>query len=130
MKLENGYKVIYEVAADGKRAFYASKSISYPNRDEKGNIVDFKMAEFEDKNYKGKVIYEYKGKFYVSVKSLPSYDENGIPTDALLVNEANFNEVFKVKEEVKEEEPADPETGKDPVDPEQGEDNTVEGTEE
>ena len=86
MKLENGYKVIYEVAADGKRAFYASKSISYPNRDEEGNIVDFKMAEFEDKNYKGKVIYEYKGKFYVSVKSLPSYDENGIPTDYETVN--------------------------------------------
>lgn len=100
MKLENGYKVIYEVAADGRRTFYASKSTSYPNKDVEGKIVDLKVAEFVDADYADKVVYEYKGSFYVSKGKTPAYDKNGIPTDTRL--EA-FDQVFV---EVK---PADPE---------------------
>ena len=78
MNLQNGYKVIYEKAADGKRTFYASKSAIYPNDD------DLVVASFNDADYKGKVIYEYKGDFYASVGSIPAYDENGVPTDTKL----------------------------------------------
>ena len=74
MNLQNGYKVIYEKAADGKRTFYASKSAIYPNDD------DLVVASFNDADYKGKVIYEYKGNFYVSTGSIPAYDEKGVPT--------------------------------------------------
>lgn len=75
MNYKNGYKVVYEVAADGKRTFYASKSNVYPTAD------DVVLASFNDADYAGKVIYEYKGEFYVSTGSIPAYDENGIPTD-------------------------------------------------
>ena len=86
MNLQNGYKVIYEKAADGKRTFYASKSTAYPNED------DLVIASFNDADYRGKVIYEYKGKFYVSTGALPAYDENGEPTDTVI---EGFDKVFK-----------------------------------
>lgn len=85
MNLQNGYKVIYEKAADGKRTFYASKSAIYPNDD------DLVVASFNDADYKGKVIYEYKGDFYVSTGSIPAYDENGVPVDAKI---EGFDKVF------------------------------------
>ena len=71
MKLQNGYKIIYEKAIDGKRTFYASKS-SVCNPD-----VDTVLATFADADYKGKFIYEYKGKFYVADGNIPAYDETG-----------------------------------------------------
>ena len=86
MELQNGYKVIYEKAADGKRTFYASKSNAYPAAE------DIELASFDDADFEGKVIYEHKGKFYVSVGNLPAYDENGMPTDTLI---EGFDEVFK-----------------------------------
>ena len=76
MNLQNGYKVIYEKAADGKRTFYASKSAAYPNEN------DTEIASFNDKDYQGKVIYEYKNKFYVS---------NGEPLDTVI---DDFDKVF------------------------------------
>jgi hypothetical protein len=85
MNLQNGYKVIYEKAADGKRTFYASKSAIYPNDD------DLVVASFNDADYKGKVIYEYKGNFYVSTGSIPAYDENGVPVDTKI---EGFDKVF------------------------------------
>ena len=86
MNLQNGYKVIYEKAADGKRTFYASKSNAYPNED------DIELASFSDADFRGKVIYEYKGKFYVSNGAVPAYDENGEPTDNVI---EGFDQVFK-----------------------------------
>lgn len=85
MNLQNGYKVIYEKAADGKRTFYASKSNSYPAAD------DVVLASFNDEDYRGKVIYEYKGKFYASTGAVPTYDENGEPKDTLI---DGFDKVF------------------------------------
>lgn len=86
MELKNGYKVIYEKAADGKRTFYASKSNAYPAAE------DVVLASFNDADYKGKVIYEYKGDFYVSTGNIPAYDENGVPTDKKI---EGFDQVFK-----------------------------------
>ena len=86
MNLQNGYKVIYEKAADGKRTFYASKSAIYPNTD------DLVIASFNDEDYYGKVIYEHKGNFYVSNGAVPAYDENGEPTDTII---EGFDKVFK-----------------------------------
>ena len=85
MELKNGYKVIYEKAADGKRTFYASKSNAYPAAE------DVVLASFNDADYKGKVIYEYKGDFYVSTGSVPAYDEDGVPTDTKI---EGFDKVF------------------------------------
>lgn len=85
MNLQNGYKVIYEKAADGKRTFYASKSTTYPNE------TDLVIASFNDADYRGKVIYEHKGKFYVSVGAVPTYNENGEPTDTAI---EGFDKVF------------------------------------
>jgi hypothetical protein len=85
MELKNGYKVIYEVAADGKRTFYASKSNVYPTTE------DVEIASFNDADYKGKVIYEYKGDFYVSAGSIPAYNENGVPTDNKITE---FEKIF------------------------------------
>ena len=95
MNLQNGYKVIYEKAADGKRTFYASKSTVYPNADDKV------LASFNDADYRGKVIYEHKGKFYVSIGSVPTYNENGEPADRVI---EGFSEVFEEAEEGSEEE--------------------------
>ena len=86
MNLQNGYKVIYEKASEGKRTFYASKSNAYPAAD------DVEIASFNDADYAGKVIYEYKGNFYVSAGSVPTYDENGVPTDTKI---EGFDQVFK-----------------------------------
>jgi hypothetical protein len=86
MELKNGYKVIYEVAADGKRTFYASKSNAYPAAD------DVVIASFNDVDYIGKVIYEYKGDFYVSTGSVPAYNKDGVPTDKKI---EGFDQVFK-----------------------------------
>ena len=115
MNLQNGYKVIYEVAKDGNRTFYAAKSNVYPAE---GDEV---LATFKDADFKGKVIYEYKGDFYVSTGSLPAYDENGVPTDKKI---EGFDKVFKAEEEpvtpiteteVKDEIPASEEPAVEPV---------------
>ena len=74
MNLQNGYKVIYEKAADGKRTFYASKTGLCDTK------VDKQLGDaFVDADYAGKTIYEYKGSFYVSEGKTPTYNEDGTP---------------------------------------------------
>jgi hypothetical protein len=86
MNLQNGYKVIYEKAADGKRTFYASKT---------GVFADAEViTEAEIGKYK--LIYEKNGRFYGS--------ETGIPTD----NDycfADFDKVFVASEPAVSNEP-------------------------
>ena len=114
MDLQNGYKVIYEKAADGKRTFYASKL----ETGKCDTTVDTELASFTDSDYKGKVIYEYKGSFYISEGKTPAYDEDGVPTDERL---SAFDEVFVKAEPTavasEEDLPEDtnevPETGSD-----------------
>ena len=98
MKLENGYKVIYEKAAAGKRTFYASKSGVFADAEV---ICEAEIGKF-------KLIYEKGGRFYGS--------ETGIPAEGDYCF-VDFDKVFvKVKEEVKEEEPVEtPENGDEPT---------------
>ena len=106
MNYKNGYKVVYEVAADGKRTFYATKSNAYPAEE------DTVLATFNDADFAGKVIYEYKGEFYVSTDKVPAYNEDGTPKDTkivgfekLFVEETAANEVNPAADEpVKEDE--------------------------
>ena len=86
MNLQNGYKVIYEKAAEGERTFYAAKSTTYPNVD------DTVLASFTDKDFCGKVVYEYQGKLYVSKGTVPAFDDNGESTDTEI---EGFDQVFK-----------------------------------
>lgn len=112
MDLKNGYKVIYEIAADSKRTFYASKLDSEKVPGGVDPEHDTVLAYFDDADFAGKTIYEYKGKFYKSTGSIPAYDENGIPTDEEITG---FEEVFVEKTEESEE---PEESGEeDPVEP-------------
>ena len=95
MNYKNGYKVVYEVAEGGKRTFYAATSNEYPTRDAEGNITDTVVASFDDADFAGKTVYEYKGKFYVSADRLPAYNEDGTPADGEV--ELDFNEVLEEK---------------------------------
>lgn len=130
MIYKNGYKVVYEVAADGKRTFYAAKSNVYPTRDEDGNITDTVLATFDDADFAGKTIYEYAGEFYVSTGAVPAYNEDGTPADEKI---AGFEPLFvegaeaaeaeePVTEPVDDEPTTDPEVEDDVVD---GDDETV-----
>lgn len=106
MDYKNGYKVVYEVAADGERTFYAAKSNAYPTRDEAGNITDDVIATFVDKDFEGKTIYEYKGKFYVSAGRLPAYNEDGEPDVANGEVELDFSKVLEEATPEEENTPA------------------------
>ena len=62
MNLQNGYRVVYDRAADGKHAFYASKT---------GVFADAELImEVEDGKYK--LIYEKDGAIYGSVTGVPA----------------------------------------------------------
>lgn len=126
MIYKNGYKVVYEVAADGKRTFYAAKSNVYPTRDEDGNITDTVLATFDDAEFAGKTIYEYAGEFYVSTGAVPAYNEDGTPADEKI---AGFEPLFVEGAEAAEEpvtEPVDDEPTADP----KVEDEVVDGDDE
>jgi hypothetical protein len=132
MNYKNGYKVVYEVAAEGKRTFYAAKSNEYPTRNEAGDIIDDVVASFEDAKFLGKTIYEHKGKFYVSAGHVPAYNEDGEPDIANGEVELDFSKVLEeatpapaaVVDETNDEEPEDEEPVVDPEEdePEAGED--------
>ncbi len=80
MNLQNGYKVIYEKAADGKRTFYASKTGVFADAEK---ILEATIGEY-------KLIYEKNGQFYGSASGIPT--EN----DYCFVE---FDKVFKAVEE-------------------------------
>ena len=83
MNLQNGYKVIYEKTADGKRTFYATKNVKCdPTVDDK--IIEATIGEY-------KLIYEKAGSFYGS--------KTGIPADT----DYCFTEFDKVFKETVEE---------------------------
>ena len=86
MNLQNGYKVIYEKTADGKRTFYATKNVTCNPE------VDDKIVEATIGTYK--LIYEKNGSFYGS--------ETGIPADGDYCF-TEFDKVFKVAEDELEE---------------------------
>lgn len=89
MNLQNGYKVIYEKAADGKRTFYASKSGVFADAD---IIAEATIGQY-------KLIYEKAGQIYGS--------ESGVPAEGDYCFEA-FDKVFKAAEDEGEDEVVEP----------------------
>lgn len=93
MKLQNGYKVIYDKAAMGEHVFYASKTSVFADADE---ICRLAAGQY-------KLVYEKNGQFYGSA--------TGIPTDSDRCF-TEFDKVFVETEEaaneavVETEEPA------------------------
>lgn len=78
MNLQNGYKVIYEKTADGKRTFYATKNVVCdPAVDDK--IIEATIGEY-------KLIYEKAGQFYGSTTGIPAEGDHCF---------AEFDKVFK-----------------------------------
>lgn len=112
MNLQNGYKVIYEKIADGKRTFYATKNVKCdPSIDDM--IVEATIGEY-------KLIYEKAGRFYGS--------KTGIPAEGDYCFEG-FDKVFKVDSEETEGDKVEDEVVNIPSEPTRGEEST-EGTEE
>lgn len=108
MKLENGYKLIYEVVKDGVREFRASKT---------GIPAEGDYPLTSNTIGANKLVYEYNGKLYgTGNKFIPTYDENGVPTDTALISDEAFAEVFIAKEP--EEAGNEPDaTNEEPVSP-------------
>lgn len=105
MNLQNGYKVIYEKAADGERTFYASKS---------GVFADVEViTKVEIGKYK--LIYEKDGRCYGSESGIPAKDDYCFEAFDVVLKEAVA-------------EHADKDTFDDPLDTKSGEEST-EGTE-
>jgi hypothetical protein len=86
MDLKNGYKLIYEVVKDGVREFRASKT---------GIPAEGDYLLTSNTIGANKLVYEYKGKLYgTGDKFVPTYGEDGVPTDTQLISDENFAEVF------------------------------------
>jgi hypothetical protein len=82
MNLQNGYKVIYEKAANGKRTFYATKNVVCdPTVDDK--IIEATIGEY-------KLIYEKAGQFYGSTTGIPAEGDHCF---------TEFDKVFKAASE-------------------------------
>lgn len=75
MELKNGYKVIYDEAANGEHTFYASKTGIFADAEE---LVKIATGEY-------KLVYEKDGQLYGS--------KTGIPTDGD-THLSDFDKVF------------------------------------
>lgn len=120
MNLQNGYKVIYEKAAGGKRTFYASKC---------DGTSDKELASFTDSEYRGRMIYEHDGRFYISAEATPKYDEDGKPASGETVLSA-FDEVFVKVEPDEAHAPAQANEHAAPTDAEPNGDEPAKGEDE
>lgn len=90
MKLENGYKLIYEVIENGVREFRASQT---------GVPAEGDYVLMSKEIGANKLVYQYKNKFYgTGDKFIPTYNEDGTPADTLLITDEAFAEVFVAKE--------------------------------
>ena len=89
MKLENGYKLIYEVIENGTRSFKASKT-GVPAEN------DYVLMTCEIGA--NKLVYENNGKFYgTGAKFVPTYNEDGTSADTQLITDEAYAEVFVAK---------------------------------
>lgn len=109
MILQNGYKKIYEHAANGERTIYATTS------DVCDPTVDTKLGSFVDAEFAGRLLYEYRGKVYAAVANVPAYDENGVPTDDCVLDLTNISEVEEAANE--QDAQAKPEAAEEPEEP-------------
>lgn len=109
MTLQNGYKKIYEHAANGERTIYATSS------DVCDPAVDTKLGSFVDAEFAGRMLYEHKGKVYAAVANIPAYDENGVPTDDCVLDLTNIGEAEEAANEPDAQ--AEPEVVEEPEEP-------------
>ena len=107
MNLQNGYKVLYEKVADGKRAFFADK-LDGTAATQIGDAIEIG---------KYRLVYEKDGQIYGS--------ETGKVEDGVCLNA--FDEIFKLTNEsepvvvaVEDEEPDDAEGNEDELEDESG----------
>ena len=101
MELQNGYKVIYDVAAEGEHRFYASKTGFFKDADEIGSFPA------DGKTRKYKLVYEKDGRFFGSETGIPSETDDAlVALDKVFVaaEEGEEDEVIEEVEEVVEEE--------------------------
>lgn len=82
MKLQNGYKAIFDKAADGKHTIYASKTGLFKDAEEIGT--------FEAGQYN--LIYEKQGKLYHSQTGIPADSDSTVAElDKLFAEQATEN---------------------------------------
>ena len=110
MTLQNGYKVLYDTAADGKRTFYASKTGLFKDAEV---ITEANIGEY-------KLVYEKDDKFYGSTTGIPAEDDYCFEEFRAVFEEGYSAET---EEEVEEDESKDESNDSEP------EDNTTDAEE-
>ena len=118
MNLQNGYKVIYEKAVDGKRTFYASKSGLFKDAEA---IAEVTISEY-------KLIYEKDGKFYGSTSGIPAENDYCFEEFRAVFEEGYTNTDSAAKDETPEDETPEDKTPEDETpeeDPENEPENEV-----
>jgi hypothetical protein len=105
MDLKNGYKVVYDVAKNGERNFYASKTGLF--EDAEPILEAIKIGDY-------KLIYEKNGMFYGSITGIPAEDDRCF---------TEFNKIFV---EAKESTEPDVQVVEDTTEPEDEPENTPE----
>lgn len=112
MNLQNGYKVIYEKAADGKRTFYASKTGLFKDAE---IIAEATIGEY-------KLIYEKNGMFYGSTTGIPTDSDYCFEEFRAVFEEGYTAETTDETEGTPEEEPEEKSEVETPeVDPDEKE---------
>lgn len=103
MTLQNGYKVLYDTAADGKRTFYASKTGLFKDAD---IIAEAIIGEY-------KLVYEKDGNFYGSTTGIPAEGDHCFEEFRAVFEEGYSAET---EEEVNEDESEDESNDSEPED--------------
>lgn len=101
MTLQNGYKVLYDKAVNGKRFFYASKTGLFKDAD---LITEATIGEF-------KLVYEKNGNFYGSTTGIPAEDDYCFEEFRAVFEEgysADANEDEPAEDEIEEDETEEP----------------------
>ena len=105
MNLQNGYKVLYEKVADGKRTFFASKTGVFTDAAQIGEAIEIG---------KYKLVYEKNGKIYCSESGTPSAEDTCVNAfDELFAEAGSENDGSEEAEEEEDEdesETVDPHT--------------------
>lgn len=99
MELKNGYKVIYDEAANGEHIFSASKTGVFADAEE---LVKIAAGEY-------KLVYEKDGKLYGSATGIPADGDTHLSGfDKVIVADDEGEEASTEPDAVNEEPAADP----------------------
>lgn len=84
MNLQNGYKVIYEKAANGEHVFFASRTGTFAGAEELGRLVE---GEY-------KLIYEKDGKLFSSITGIPTESDEEFTVFKKAIEEATTEQKY------------------------------------